>query len=62
MELSNELRILERAATVFGQDTENSQEKERRAELERFVGRLTMEVDILKKASHLLGPSKQRNV
>ncbi len=55
-------QFLERAATVFGQDTENSQEKERRAELERMVGRLTMEVDILKKASHLLGPSKKRNV
>jgi transposase len=55
-------QFLERAATVFGQNIENSQEKERRAELERMVGRLTMEVDILKKASHLLGPSKQRNV
>ncbi|MBT7074244.1 MAG: transposase, partial [Anaerolineae bacterium] len=32
-------QFLERAATVFGQDIENSQEKERRAELERMVGR-----------------------
>ena len=53
--------FLERASTVFGQDIEKSQEKERTAELERMVGRLTMEVDILKKASHLLGSSKQRN-
>ncbi len=54
--------FLEQAATVFAQDIEKSQEKERTAELERMVGRLTMEVDILKKASHLLGSSKQRNV
>ena len=55
-------QFLEQAATVFGQDIEKSQDEERTAELEQMVGRLTMEVDILKKASHLLGPSKRRNV
>jgi len=55
-------QFLERAATVFGQNIEKRQDKERTAELEQMVGRLTMEVDILKKASHLLGPSKRRNV
>lgn len=55
-------QFFERAATVFGQEIENNREKERTAELERMVGRLTMEVDILKKASLLPGSSKSRNV
>ncbi len=54
-------QFLERAATVFGQDIEKSQEKERTAELERMVGRLTMELEIVKKASHLPGLSHRRN-
>jgi len=53
-------KFLEDAATIFSSEKEDIQEKEHRAELERMVGRLTMEVDILKKASHYLHSSKRR--
>lgn len=43
--------FLERAPLVFEQDQRRSAEQERIAELERLVGRLTMELDIAKKAS-----------
>ncbi len=48
--------FLERAATVFsnGRDPEQEQLRAEVAELERMVGRLTMQLEITKKASHYL--------
>ena len=43
--------FLEHAARVFQQDQQRNEEQERIAELERLVGRLTLELDIAKKAS-----------
>jgi transposase len=53
--------FLERASLVFEQDQQCSAEQERIAELERLVGRLTMELDIAKKASPLLSSPLVRN-
>jgi transposase len=53
--------FLERAPLVFEQDQLHSQEQERIAELERAVGRLTMQLDIAKKASTLLTSQSSRN-
>jgi len=53
--------FLERAPLVFEQDQKRSAEQERIAELERLVGRLTMELDIAKKASGLLSSPLSRN-
>jgi transposase len=46
--------FLERAHTAFQTDEHRSDEAARIAELEQLVGRLTMEREILKKASRLL--------
>jgi transposase len=53
--------FLDRAPTLFASDLARSQEQTRIAELERLVGRLTMELEIAKKASQLLRPSSTRN-
>jgi transposase-like protein len=53
--------FLERASSVFEQDELHSQEQERIAELERAVGRLTMQLEIAKKASTLLTSHSSRN-
>jgi transposase-like protein len=53
--------LLERAPLVFEQDQKHSAEQERIAELERLVGRLTMELDIAKKASGVLSSPLSRN-
>jgi transposase len=53
--------FLERAPLVFEQDQKRSAEQERIAELERLVGRLTMELDIAKKASGVLSSPLSRN-
>jgi transposase len=53
--------FLERAPLVFEQDQKRSAEQERIAELERLVGRLTMELDIAKKASGVLSLPLSRN-
>ena len=53
--------FVERAPLVFEQDQLHSQEQERIAELERAVGRLTMQLDIAKKASLLLTSQSCRN-
>jgi len=53
--------LVERASLVFEQDQLHSQEQERIAELERAVGRLTMQLDIAKKASMLLTSQSSRN-
>jgi transposase-like protein len=46
--------FLERMAIVFGDEERNSQDGDRLAELERLVGRLTLELEVAKKASDLL--------
>ncbi len=46
--------FLERAPEIFASPTERSQEQERIAELERLVGRLTLELEVAKKALHIL--------
>ncbi len=53
--------FLERASQVFEQDDNRSVEQERIAELERLIGRLTMELEIAKKASLLLSSPSSRN-
>jgi transposase len=53
--------FLERAPLLFQQEAMQSQEQERIAELERVVGRLTMQLEIAKKASVLLGSQPNRN-
>jgi transposase len=47
-------QFLERAATVFEREDQNNPALERVAELERLVGRLTLELEVSKKASSLL--------
>ena len=53
--------FVERAPLLFEQEAMQSQEQERIAELERVVGRLTMQVEIAKKASALLNSQPNRN-
>jgi transposase len=53
--------FLERAPLLFEQDQIHSQEQERIGELERVVGRLTMQLEIAKKASALLSSPPSRN-
>ena len=54
--------FLERAPLLFQQEAMQSQEQERIAELERVVGRLTMQLEIAKKASATLSSQPNRNV
>jgi len=53
--------FLERAPLLFEQEAMRSQEQERIAELERVVGRLTMQLEIAKKASSMLSSQPNRN-
>src|SRR6266851_9146374 len=53
--------FLERAPLLFEQEAMHSQEQERIAELERVVGRLTMHLEIAKKASSMLSSQPNRN-
>lgn len=46
--------FLAQAHTIFENGSNQSQEQERVAELERMVGRLTMELEAAKKASSIL--------
>jgi transposase len=46
--------FIERAPQLFERGKAQNQEEERIAELERLVGRLTMELEMSKKASFLL--------
>ena len=50
--------FIERAPQLFERSDRRNQEEERTAELERLVGRLTMELEMSKKAS-LLRTSRQ---
>ena len=43
--------FLDRAETVFGADADRQHHLERIADLERLVGRLTLELEVAKKAS-----------
>ncbi len=47
-------QFLERVATVFEREDQNNPALARVAELERLVGRLTLELEVAKKASSLL--------
>jgi transposase len=53
--------FLERAPTVFQSDETRSAEQARIAELERVLGRLTLENEILKKVSTRLTSISTRN-
>jgi transposase len=53
--------FLDRAELLFSTEPEQDGHLERIAELERLVGRLTMELDIAKKASQLWGSRATRS-
>ena len=53
--------LLEQAATLFASDHELSGSASRVAELERLVGRLTMELEIAKKVSTYFNSALSRN-
>jgi transposase-like protein len=53
--------FLEQAPTLFTPDQQRDDAQTRIAELERLVGRLTMELEIAKKASQLLTSPGTRN-
>jgi transposase len=53
--------FLERAALVFQVDARSREEQEQIAELERLVGRQALEIEVLKKASSILGAPRRRN-
>jgi transposase-like protein len=54
-------QFLAAATQAFEKGGEANAEQERIAELERMVGKLTMELEIAKKASHLLAGMRGRN-
>ncbi len=54
-------QLVAAAPQAFEQGGDSSGEQERIAELERMVGKLTMELEIAKKASHLLSGMRDRN-
>ncbi len=54
-------QFLAAATQAFETDVTNHVEEERIAELERMVGKLTMELEIAKKASSLLDGMRGRN-
>lgn len=54
-------QFIEQAALIFEQDGRRTKEDERVGELERMVGRLSMEIEVAKKASQSLGQLLTRN-
>jgi transposase len=54
-------QLVAAAPQAFEKGSEGNGEQERIAELERLVGKLTMELEIAKKASHLLAGMHERN-
>lgn len=48
--------FLENAERAFERDSDREREQARIAELERLVGRLTLELEVAKKASSILSP------
>ena len=53
--------FVERAPEIFATERNRGDEQERLTELERMVGRLTMELDAAKKASDILTSLSNRN-
>jgi transposase-like protein len=53
--------LVENAHLVFRSDEQRSQEQARIAELERMVGRLTLELEVAKKVSQSWGAAMNRN-
>lgn len=53
--------FLERLPLLFGEDARLGQEQARVTELEQLVGRMALELEILKKASRLLPGSTVKN-
>ncbi len=53
--------FLDNAAKVFERETAVDPQQARIAELERMVGRLTLELEVAKKASTLLRPAVSRD-
>ncbi len=53
--------FVQQAPTIFEKGSEPSQEQARLAELERLVGRLTMELEVAKKVSGILNSPASRN-
>jgi len=53
--------FLERAPELFATQRSRGDEQQRIAELERLVGQLTMELEIVKKASSILTSLSTRN-
>ncbi len=54
-------QLLTHAALVFERESEAGEKDERIAELERLVGRLTMELEISKKASQIAAYQTSKN-
>jgi len=54
--------FIEKAHLIFDGDSSRSAEQARIAELEQVLGRMTLENEILKKASSRLGSLSTRNV
>jgi len=54
-------QLVERAPALFGSTSNGSDAQERMAELERMVGRLTLELEVAKKASQLWHSRLRRN-
>jgi len=54
-------QLLAHAELVFAQERESAAEQTRLVELERMVGRLTMELEAAKKVSQLLSLHSQRS-
>ncbi len=53
--------FLERAPEIFATTPSRGDEQRQIAELERMVGRLTMELEVVKKASNILTSLSTRN-
>lgn len=53
--------FVDHAAMVFEQARPDSQESERMAELERLIGKLTVELEIAKKAARAAAPTSQED-
>ena len=53
--------FLDKASCVFQSEEQRSAEQARIAELERMVGRLTLELEVAKKASAMLNGSLSRS-
>jgi len=53
--------FLERASEIFATQPSRGDEQARVAELERVLGRLTMELEVAKKASNILASLSVRN-